>query len=1155
MSLDNFRYQVLCTDGEERVEVDQRLLIDKILARYPAEFVVFRELMQNSDDARSSIVQIIFETANNKYNVVRNPLNPSKRLGLDRKMEDNRMEDKITRIIFKNNGFSFRLEDWNRLKKIADGNPDEQKIGAFGVGFYSLFSVCEEPFVSSGGHGMAFYWRGNQLFTKQAPTGDNDNVWTTFLMDMREPLEFPDIEKFARFLANSLGFTGNLQDISVYFNDALVIQLSKKMQDPKSMNITSGFNTFSPQMMFNLTSVNVRGVQLNIKKLVIPTNMNARQWRSLPITDFQVEEASILLRIANGNLDVNVSNVFSAEMERITKKKPPSKTTIQMIYAGFEEYRKYNRIISPVFKDLLPYPEQGKIYIGFPTFQTTGCCSHLAARVIPTVDRESIDLAEKTLTIYNSEILRLAGTLSRILYEDEMTQITQLYNEKIAADIKEKSAREWFEQWAAHALSHFTFRSSTPNAQVGKETESQFYNCSKNILPILSTIGVLPISNVRIPNPEMAGFIKTVPVVPKIIFEQCNVFFKKEDIIKLIEELTIKDVLHELRSRILSENEIIELLKWWISYRSKGNNVNAAEFAQFLQLARIGDNSRPLNTIRYFLNPDIVPPNVDIPSETLPFVISKHLKSQDLEKWVGLSELSLANWARFIVNKPELENNSTFAKKVHQILAKSLNSIPQTDKDIIHQLFIHKSCIPTKFGMKIPDEAYFHNVNLFSDLPTIEFKKPANVINIMELLGVRKVVELKLIFDRLVSQGNWDHIQLVKYLASMSSNLKENEIEILKDKPIWPKESPKESNNNEPKEINPQRFIARELYAPLALHREFGLPLLDWRGKWACNMHEGKFLIGLGLLEYPTLKNILELAASHPNLKIRNKALKYFMDNFEVKYSKNYAPQIDIAFLPCLSTGTYARPSECYINTNCVSMKFNAIRQDLRFQVERLGVCQNPSNESLLKRLIDDPPRDENKAKIIFEYLSSRQTDFTDDNWKTLIDLEFIPIKDKSNVIILTSPRNCFFKVQEDLKDFFSHVNFGDKANRFLFSCGVKVEPSPVELAELLVKSSCELWNSFVDVEKYLTMLRRIAIDIDVIAVKRPSLIVEMRRKTILLAGKKKFANNKKVLETELKSAKEIYINDNQTYQQIFNPLVAPEEELIETLYRVCYKN
>lgn len=52
------------------------------------------------DDAKSSSIQIIFETKNNV----------------------------VTRILFKNNGIYFRPEDWNRLKKIAEGNPDEQKV-------------------------------------------------------------------------------------------------------------------------------------------------------------------------------------------------------------------------------------------------------------------------------------------------------------------------------------------------------------------------------------------------------------------------------------------------------------------------------------------------------------------------------------------------------------------------------------------------------------------------------------------------------------------------------------------------------------------------------------------------------------------------------------------------------------------------------------------------------------------------------------------------------------------------------------------------------------------------------------------------------------------------------------------------------------------
>ena len=99
----------------------------------------------------------------------------------------------------------------------------------------------------------------------------------------------------------------------------------------------------------------------------------------------------------------------------------------------------------------------------------------------------------------------------------------------------------------------------------------------------------------------------------------------------------------------------------------------------------------------------------------------------------------MVNWTKFIANNPDLEASPSFAEKVHMILARSLNNTSPNDKDSIRQLLVRKKCIPTKFGMKIPDEAYFQNVNLFPDLPTIQFQKPQNVQNIMQLLGVRKV--------------------------------------------------------------------------------------------------------------------------------------------------------------------------------------------------------------------------------------------------------------------------------------------------------------------------------------------------------------------------------------------------------------------------------
>jgi hypothetical protein len=279
--------------------------------------------------------------------------------------------------------------------------------------------------------------------------------------------------------------------------------------------------------------------------------------------------------------------------------------------------------------------------------------------------------------------------------------------------------------------------------------ESQFFNCSNNTLSILSTNGVLPISQIRLPNLEMLGFIKTVPIVPKVVHEHCIPFFRKAKGLNLIEDLTIKDVLVELKSRTLSTDEMVELLKWWISYRSKENAVvSQSDITQFMHLAHIEKKSRSLSTIRYFLNPGIVPPYMDVPNEVLPHEISRNFKNnKDLEKWFKWSELSLANWAKFIVNKPDLESNISFARKVHNVLAKSLNNLSDNDKEVIRRIFVQKKCIPTKFGMKLPKEAYFQNVTLFPDLPNIDFPKFSKVHNIMELLGVRKVYkEKKILF-------------------------------------------------------------------------------------------------------------------------------------------------------------------------------------------------------------------------------------------------------------------------------------------------------------------------------------------------------------------------------------------------------------------------
>jgi len=106
---DSLRSAAAAADVQEhrRVEVNQRALIDKILARYASQHSLYRELLQNSNDAQASTAEIRFQTGE---------------------------DENVTQMVYRNNGIPFRPEDWERLQKIAEGNPDPVKVGAFGVG-------------------------------------------------------------------------------------------------------------------------------------------------------------------------------------------------------------------------------------------------------------------------------------------------------------------------------------------------------------------------------------------------------------------------------------------------------------------------------------------------------------------------------------------------------------------------------------------------------------------------------------------------------------------------------------------------------------------------------------------------------------------------------------------------------------------------------------------------------------------------------------------------------------------------------------------------------------------------------------------------------------------------------------------------------------
>lgn len=98
-------------------------------------------------------------------------------------------------------------------------------------------------------------------------------------------------------------------------------------------------------------------------------------------------------------------------------------------------------------------------------------------------------------------------------------------------------------------------------------------------------------------------------------------------------------------------------------------------------------------------------------------------------------------------------------------------------------------------------------------------------------LGVRRHVELQLVFNRLLGAGGWSVQELVRYLVSVRENLSADEMEKLKQTPAFPAEGSK------------ARFTPLQLYEPTEEHRRLKLNVLDWGTtvKWRPTSDEGQF--------------------------------------------------------------------------------------------------------------------------------------------------------------------------------------------------------------------------------------------------------------------------------------------------------------------------
>lgn len=1234
---------------EEAVTVNTRALIDKVLARYSGEWTTLRELIQNAADAQASRVTIRFETLPSPTVPLPQSNDPAERI------KHVLQHHTVKTLLVSNDGEVFGENDWSRLKRIAEGNPDETKIGAFGVGFYSVFADCETPFVSSGSQSMAFYWKKDSLFTRRGKLPDDQaNKDTTFMLDYRSTsTSVPQLLGLCQFLATSLTFVG-LSGIDLFLDDLNILKLTKKMAPGVNISLPKDVNPKTRDGLMKITGVEYQNAQIDARWMNVvgwnrstptpasrsleqPTNNDTsggslRSWfskitggvnsTSAASQRAQREEealqiaiaedlagysnATVFLRISTVNVQTFVSKQLSQELERATKKPPPKHTRIAILTSSYDEASASLSTVTgagskkagAIFASVLP-TKNGKIFIGFPTAQTTGLLAHISApSVIPTVERENIDLNARYVRDWNIEMLRVAGIACRVAFTGEMAELKAKLDRTMSVNNQKKLTKEDLTAVmpsAVHVFQQYNYEESTPSSKVGQYIEEAFWMCNqKASIDILSTRGVLPSQKVRVATEDLS-FVEGIPVVPEELVTKAPDFTGKLRDYGLLSDITTGDIKRELEAQALSETQAVELIKWACAKVSK-QEIDASVVQTLfdgtvasVDEAFIKISSSPviqMGQIKTFVNVAKIPAEMPTPPDTIPFRLTKSITMGQLSS-IGWEELQIVPWlrwiietdARWVVDGGSLTGSAAVASQVLPVVSKAWDTLSQSSKATVVDLLVPRTVIPTKRGMKKPPQAYFASVKLFDDLPVVSGLQGVKE-KFLSALGVRKTVELNVVFDRLMAkstnvaaaeEGKWSHVDLIKYLLSVKDDIPSEDVQRLRNTPICPAEPQSADQKNKS-----QLYRLSEIYEPNDSIRRLGLPVLQWPGLYRPQSPEGRFLRLLGLQAFPDVPTLVGVLSKAPaNGDLQQAALQYFIsNNFHHGYNQFAMEKIDKAFLPVQpfageGKNMIAKPSQCFANPKASVLRFRILREDLQPHHAVFGVALDPPIDVCAERLIKQPPLDKAQAKVLFGYFAGRLNEIgpSGNLAQRLSDAPIVPIVDgakseKGSSVKFVSPRSVFLGDSEAYGDIFDFVDFGMEANSFLLRVGSKHDPSASEIAQMLVRQAGRLLHS-LGADKYLQLLRRMA-DNAANLKKDKALWSQLKQSPCMLAVKEvatapseaqKLSDPEEeettIKEYSLASASSmVIIDDFATYRRFQASLLcAPQEETLEGLY------
>jgi hypothetical protein len=324
---------------------------------------------------------------------------------------------------------------------------------------------------------------------------------------------------------------------------------------------------------------------------------------------------------------------------------------------------------------------------------------------------------------------------------------------------------------ALYTMKSFTFNPSTPDSKVSTFIKNAFFGCSYTTdFPLLSDKGIRPTKDIRRYDVDFAPFMQNTPVLESALRAEITSMVGV-----LPEKLQVKrylysDVVDELKSRWLTEQEMAACLRWCTKTFEKQVPLTEMLKMRRGELLRAGKalsggKEIKLSVIqKYIEGPMLNARNPDdpLPEDTIPPALLQGLGNPyRLRDAFGWQEMPITHWLRFLKDAKldpahDIRQSSNFASHVLTVLGALWHGPLGDSHSEVKEILEDVAFIPTTSSgrnhMHKPNEAYFLEADLFRDLPVIRSDildtSTTRMPIMLEYLGVQRRCDIKTLISR-----------------------------------------------------------------------------------------------------------------------------------------------------------------------------------------------------------------------------------------------------------------------------------------------------------------------------------------------------------------------------------------------------------------------